>query len=112
MLDEEGRRGTALNSLVSGGTIVSGSLVRRSSLFTSVRVHSFGLIEDSVILSNVTIGRSCRLRRAIADKLCEIPEGTVIGEDPDEDARRFYRTESGITLVTPEMLGQQVHHAG
>ena len=112
VLDEEGRRGTALNSLVSGGTIVSGSLVRRSLLFTSVRVHSFGLIEDSVILSNVTIGRSCRLRRAIVDKLCEIPEGTVIGEDPDEDARRFYRTESGITLVTPEMLGQQVHHAG
>jgi glucose-1-phosphate adenylyltransferase len=112
VLDQEGRRGAAIDSLVSGGTIVSGSSVRRSLLFTSVRAHSYSDIEDSVILPNVTIGRHCRLRRVVVDKLCEIPEGTIVGEDAEADARRFYRTDRGITVITPEMLGQQVHHAG
>src|SRR5215469_4531691 len=112
VLDQEGRRGAAIDSLVSGGAIVSGSSVRRSLLFTSVRAHSYSDIEDSVILPNVTIGRHCRLRRVVVDKLCEVPEGTIVGEDAEADARRFYRTERGITVITPEMLGQQVHHAG
>jgi glucose-1-phosphate adenylyltransferase len=112
VLDEENRRGMAINSIVSGGVIVSGSLVRRSLVSTSVRINSFCDIEDSVILPNVTIRRHCRLRRVIIDKLCDIPESTVVGEDPEADARRFYRTESGITLITPEMLGQRIHHAG
>jgi glucose-1-phosphate adenylyltransferase len=81
-------------------------------LFNSVRVNSYSLIEDSVILPNVSVGRHCRLRRTVVDKLCAIPEGLVVGEDADADSRRFYRTESGITLITPEMLGQPVHHAG
>jgi glucose-1-phosphate adenylyltransferase len=110
--DEAGRRGMATNSLVAGGAIVSGSSVRRSLLFTSVRVHSYCDIEDSVILPNVTVGRQCRLRRVVVDKLCEIPDGTIVGEDAEADARRFYRTDRGITVITPEMLGQQVHHAG
>ncbi len=112
VLDETDRRGMAINSIVSGGVIISGSLVRRSLVSTSVRINSFSDIEDCVILPNVTIRRHCRLRRVIIDKLCDIPEGTVVGEDPEADARRFYRTESGITLITPEMLGQRVHHAG
>ncbi|MBV8082979.1 MAG: glucose-1-phosphate adenylyltransferase [Candidatus Eremiobacteraeota bacterium] len=112
VLDQEGRRGSATDSLVSGGSIISGSSVRRSLIFTSVRAHSYSKVEDCVILPNVTINRHCRLRRAVVDKLCNVPEGMVVGEDPLEDARRFYRTEKGITLITPEMLGQQVHHAG
>ena len=112
VFDEEGRRGTALQSLVSSGCIVSGSTVRGSLLFNSVRVNSYGTIEDSVILPNVDIGRHCRLRRVVIDKLCVLPEGLVVGEDPAEDAKRFYRSEGGITLITPEMLGQRVHHAG
>jgi glucose-1-phosphate adenylyltransferase len=110
--DEGERRGTAIDSLVSGGCIVSGSRVQHSMLFNSVRVNSYSLIEDSVILPNVSVGRHCRLRRTVVDKLCAIPEGLVVGEDADADSRRFYRTESGITLITPEMLGQPVHHAG
>jgi glucose-1-phosphate adenylyltransferase len=112
VFDEGERRGTALDSLVSGGCIVSGSRVQHSLLFNSVRVNSFSLIEDSVVLPNVSIGRHCRLRRVVVDKLCAIPEGLVVGEDAEADSRRFYRTESGITLITPEMLGQPVHHAG
>ncbi len=110
--DEGERRGTAIDSLVSGGSVVSGARVQRSLLFSSVRVNSYSLVEDSVVLPNVTIGRRCRLRRTVIDKLCEIPDELVVGEDPEADARRFYRTESGITVVTPEMLGQPVHHAG
>jgi glucose-1-phosphate adenylyltransferase len=110
--DEGERRGTAIDSLVSGGCIVSGSRVQHSLLFNDVRVNSYSLIEDSVVLPNVSVSRHCRLRRAVVDKLCDIPEGLVVGEDAEADARRFYRTESGITLITPEMLGQKVHHAG
>ena len=112
VFDEGERRGTAIDSLVSGGCIVSGSRVQHSLLFNDVRVNSYSLIEDSVILPNVSVGRHCRLRRAVVDKLCAIPEGLVVGEDAEADSKRFYRTESGVTLITPEMLGQKVHHAG
>jgi len=109
--DDAQRRGEAIDSLVSGGCIVSGSRVKQSLLFNDVRVNSYSRIEDSVVLPSVSVGRHCRLRRTVVDKLCAIPEGLVVGEDAEADARRFYRTESGITLITPEMLGQQVHHA-
>jgi glucose-1-phosphate adenylyltransferase len=97
------RRGMAIESLVSGGCIVSGRLFR-SVLFSSVRVHSFSAIEWSVLLPDVVVGRGARISRAIIDRGCELPEGIVIGHDPAEDARRFHRTASGVTLVTPAML--------
>ena len=110
VFDEEDRRGEGIDSLVSGGCIISGSRVRRSLLFSNVRVHSYGEIEDSVVLPNVEIGRNSIVKRAVIDKNCRIPPETQIGVDPAADRKRFFVTERGITLVTPEMLGQQVHH--
>jgi glucose-1-phosphate adenylyltransferase len=97
--------------MVSGGCIISGSLVRRTLLFSNVRVHSFCTIEDSVVLPNVEIHRNVVLKRAVVDRECTLPAGIRIGVDPIEDRRRFHVTERGIVLVTPEMLGQNVHHA-
>jgi glucose-1-phosphate adenylyltransferase len=110
VFDDEGRRGAATDSMVSGGCIISGSEVRRSLLFSNVRVHSYGSIEDSVILPNVEINRHVKLRRVVVDKSCVLPEGLVVGFDPAEDRRRFYVSEKGIVLITPEMLGQKVFH--
>ncbi|WP_028455772.1 glucose-1-phosphate adenylyltransferase [Chitinilyticum litopenaei] len=104
--DRNGSHGMTLNSLVSGGCIVSGSLVLNSVLFSKVRVHSFCTIDSAVILPDVTIGRSCRLRRVVIDRSCEIPDGMVIGENAEEDARRFYRSENGVVLVTRDMLAK------
>lgn len=106
---EVNRRGYAIDSLVSGGCIISGSSVRDSLLFSKVRVNSYSSIEESVILPNVEIGRNVTIRRAVIDKGCVIPEGMTIGVSPEEDRKRFYLSEKGITLVTPEMLGQSVH---
>ena len=111
VFDEEDRRGKAVDSLVSGGCIISGSCVRRSLLFSDVRVHSYSTIEDSVILPKVDIGRYVTIRRAVIEKGCRIPDGMQIGVDHDEDRKRFYVSEKGITLVTPDMLGQNIHHA-
>jgi glucose-1-phosphate adenylyltransferase len=97
------RRGMAIESLVSGGCIVSGS-VFRSVLFSQVRVHSHSSVTWSVLLPGVTVGRGARLNRAVVDRGCQIPDGLVIGEDPVEDARRFHRTGNGVTLVTREMV--------
>lgn len=105
----EEREGKALDSIVSGGCIISGALLNRSLLFSQVNLRSYTLVEDSVVLPEVDIGRHCRVRRAIIDRGCRLPEGTVIGEDPDEDAKRFRVTPKGIVLVTPEMLGQKAH---
>ncbi len=110
VFDEDGRRGAAIDSLVSGGCIISGSTVRRSLLFSSVNVHSYCVIEDSVVLGNVDIGRHCVLRRAVIDKDCRLAPGTRVGVNPDEDRRHFHVTDRGITLVTPDMLGKPVHH--
>lgn len=110
VFDDDERRGAAIDSLVSGGDIVSGATVRRSLLFSRVFVHSWAEVEDSVILPNAEIGRGARIRRAVIDKNCKVPENMVIGHDPEEDRRRFHVTEKGITLVTPEMLGQRIHH--
>jgi glucose-1-phosphate adenylyltransferase len=79
-------------------------------LFSNVQVRSYSSIEDSVVLPNVDIGRNVRLRRVVVDKHCVIPPGLMVGFDPEEDRKRFYVTEYGITLITPEMLGQKIHH--
>ncbi len=102
--DVEGRRGSAVQSLVSGGCIVSGSSVRRSLLFTGVHVHSFARVENAVILPDVQIGRDAILRDVIIDRGVTIPTGLVIGEDPEVDAARFHRTANGISLVTQNMI--------
>ena len=109
VFDDDDRRGMAVDSMVSGNCIISGAVVRRSLLFSGVRVEERSVIEDSVILPKVQIGRNVVIRRAVLDKRCRIPDGMRIGVDHEEDARRFHVTEKGITLVTPEMLGQQVH---
>ncbi len=102
------REGKALDSVVSAGCVISGSSVVDSLLFSNVRVHSFGHIESSVLLPEVEVGRNCRIRRAVIDRGCRIPDGTVIGEDRAADAERFRVTEKGIVLVTADMLGQEI----
>ncbi len=109
VFDDDDRRGMAVDSMVSGNCIISGAVVRRSLLFSGVRVEERSVVEDSVILPKVQIGRNAVIRRAIIDKRCRIPDGTQIGVNREDDARRFHVTEKGVTLVTPEMLGQQVH---
>ncbi|EMH90203.1 bacterial transferase hexapeptide family protein [Klebsiella pneumoniae JHCK1] len=104
--DRSGSHGMTMNSLVSGGCIISGSVVVQSVLFSRVRINSFCNIDSSVLLPGVWVGRSCRIRRCVIDRGCVIPEGTVIGENAVEDARRFYRSEEGIVLVTKEMLNR------
>lgn len=110
VFDDPGRRGIAMDSMVAGGVIISGASVERSLLFTNVFVHSYTTIKDSVVLPDVSVGRHCRLSNVVVDKGCELPENLVVGEDPDDDARRFYRTEAGVTLITPDMLGLRIHH--
>ena len=104
--DRSGSHGMTMNSLVSGGCIVSGSVVVHSVLFPRVRINSFCNIDSSILLPDVNIGRSCRLRRCVIDRACHIPEGMVIGENAEEDSKRFYRSESGIVLVTRSMLAK------
>ncbi|MGE5385461.1 MAG: glucose-1-phosphate adenylyltransferase [Betaproteobacteria bacterium] len=106
VFDDAERRGVAVDSVVSGGCIVSGATVRRSMLFSSVHVHSWATVEDAVILPHVDVARHAVLKRCVIDKYCRIPEGMTIGVDPDEDRKRFYVSPRGITLVTPDMLGQ------
>ena len=102
--DRDGKHGVTTNTIVSGGCIVSGSQVTNSVLFSSVRVHSYCEIDQSVILPDVTIGRGARLKKVVIDRRCNIPDGLVVGEDPELDARRFERTASGVVLITKEML--------
>ena len=106
VFDDAERRGSAIDSLVAGGCIISGATVRRSLLFSNVSVHSWAQVEDSVILPGVDIGRHAVVKRCVIDKLCRIPPGMTIGIDPAEDRRRFQVSPKGITLVTAEMLGQ------
>jgi glucose-1-phosphate adenylyltransferase len=104
LFEGPGRNGIAYDSLVSGGSIVSGSILRRSLLSVNVHVHSYCTIEQSVILPSVDVARHCVIRRAIIDKDCRLPEGFTVGVDPAEDQRRFHVTGKGVTLVTPGML--------
>jgi glucose-1-phosphate adenylyltransferase len=110
VFDDDDRRGVAIDSLASGGDVISGATVRRSLLFSRVHVHSWAVIEDSVILPDVDIGRRAKLRRVVVDKHCRIPADMAIGFDHEQDRQRFHVSEKGITLVTPEMLGQTAHH--
>jgi glucose-1-phosphate adenylyltransferase len=110
VFDDEDRRGMAVDSMVSGGCIISGALVRHSLLFSNVRVNSYSTVTDSVLLPDVEIGRSCHVTKAVIDSGCRIPEGTVIGADPEEDAKRYYVSPGGVVLVTPDMLGQVKHY--
>lgn len=110
VFDDDGRRGMAVDSMVADGCIVSGGYVNHSLLFPRVQVHSYVYLRDAVVLPDVDIGRYCRLRKVIIDRGCIIPPGTVIGENAEEDARHFYRTEQGVVLVTREMLGQERQH--
>ncbi len=112
--DGNGMHGLAVNTMVSGGCIVSGSHVSNSVLFSNVRVHSFCHIDQAVILPGVKVSRRCKLIKVVVDRGCLIPDGLVVGEDPVEDARRFERTEGGVVLITGPMLerlqpGSQLH---
>ncbi|HWL70294.1 MAG TPA: glucose-1-phosphate adenylyltransferase [Geminicoccus sp.] len=102
--DVDGRRGEAVSSLVAGGCIVSGSKVRRSLLSTGVHVHSYGLLDGAVVLPYAKIGRGARLRNVVIDGSVTIPDGLVVGEDPEVDAQRFRRTDRGICLITQPMI--------
>lgn len=102
--DSNGEHGMAVNVLVSGGCIVSGSHVALSVLFSNVRVNSFCHIDQAVILPYSEIGENCRLTKVVIDRGCKIPAGMVIGEDAELDARRFFRSDMGVVLVTSEML--------
>ncbi len=104
VLDEDGRRGMAVNSMVTGGCIISGAYVTESLLSTDVRIEERCRIESSVLLPGVTVAPRCLIRRCILDEDCVIPEGMQIGVDTPLDARRFFVTERGVVLVTPDML--------
>jgi len=106
VFDDEGRRAIAPDSLVASGCIVSGSVVRRSLLSSDVRVDDGTRIEDSVLLPHVRVGAGCVIKRAVVDKYCRLPPKLVVGVDVEADRRRFHVTEKGVTLITPEMLGQ------
>ena len=110
VFDDDGRRGMAVDSLVSGGCIISGSEVRRTVLFSNVHVQNYCNIEDCVILPNVEIGNNVTLRRAIVDKRCRLPDGLMAGVDSAADRKRFHVTDGGVTVIVAESLGQRVHH--
>jgi len=102
--DEDRRRGSAISSLVSGGCIVSGTEVRQSLLFTGVHSHSYACIDQAVVLPYAQIGRRARLSRVVIDRGVIIPDGLVVGEDPEHDAARFRRSPRGICLITQPMI--------
>jgi glucose-1-phosphate adenylyltransferase len=102
--DEEGRRGEAVTSLVSGGCIISGAALRRSLLFTGVHLHSYAKVENAVILPYADVGQGARLANVVIDRGVRIPPGLVVGEDPEHDAKRFRTTEHGICLITQAMI--------
>jgi len=110
VFNEDGRRGMAVDSMVSGGCIVSGGVVKSSVLFSQVVVHSFSEVTESVIFPDVDIGRNCQIRKAVIDRGCRIPAGSRIGIDLEEDRERFYISPKGVVLVTPEMLKQDYPH--
>jgi len=110
VFDDNGRRGQAVDSMIAGGSIISGATVKHSMVFSNVVVREHSLIQDSILLPQVQIGKNCRISKAIVEKGCEVPEGTVIGENPDADKSRFYVSEGGVVLVTAEMLGQKLHY--
>ena len=111
VFDDDDRRGCAIDSMVSGGCIISGARIKRSLLCTNVRVEQRSIIENAVLLPEVTVGCNCIIRNAIIDKGCTIPDNTQIGVDLEKDAENFYISPGGVVLVVPDMLGQMVHQA-
>lgn len=107
IFDDDDRRGEAIDSMISGGCIISGSTIKHSLVFSNVRTNSYSTVTDSVILPEVDIARHCRITKAIIEKGCQVPEGTVIGENREEDKKRFTVSPDGVVLVTPAMLGQK-----
>jgi glucose-1-phosphate adenylyltransferase len=101
---DDGRRGEAVSSLVSGDCIISGSSIHRSLIFTGTRAHSYSMLDQAVILPHCVIGRGARLSKVVVDRGVEIPDGLIVGEDAEADAQRFRRTDSGVTLVTKSMI--------
>lgn len=110
VFDDDDRRGEAIDSMVSGGVVISGSTVKHSLIFSNVKVNSYSTITDSVVLPEAVINRNCRISKAIIEKGCIVPEGTIIGEDKAEDEKRFHLSSGGVVLVSPDMLGQERHH--
>jgi glucose-1-phosphate adenylyltransferase len=107
VFDSDDRRGMAVDSMVSGGCLISGARLKHSLLFSNVTVNSYSEVEDTVVLPDVNIGRHCRIKRTIIDRGCQIPEGMVIGHNLEDDRQRGFRiTPNGVVLVTPKMLGQ------
>ena len=102
--DIDGRRGSAVASLVAGNCIVSGASINRSLLSTGTREHSFAMLDEAVVLPNCEIGRGARLRKVVIDAGVAIPNGLVVGDDPDLDASRFRRTDKGVCLITQPMI--------
>ncbi len=111
VFDDDDRRGMAVDSMVSGGCLISGAKIRNSLLFSNVKLNSYSLLEETIVLPNVEIGRHCHIKKAVIDKGCSIPPHTVIGQNREEDAKHFYVSESGVVLITPDMLGQKLHDA-
>ncbi len=112
IFDDKNRRGEAIDSLVSGGCILSGARVKRSVISFATTIESYSLVKDSVILPKVHIGENCRITRAIIDKGTVIPDGTVVGENLDEDRKNYHVTPGGVVLITPQMLGQHLYSLG
>lgn len=109
VFDDDGRRGEAIDSLISAGCILSGAQVKRSLVFFATTIGSYSSVKDSVILPKVSIGNNCHIARTIIDKGTVIPDGTIIGADLELDRKRFHVTPEGIVLVTAEMMGQKLH---
>jgi glucose-1-phosphate adenylyltransferase len=109
IFDETDRCGMAVDSMVSGGCIISGACVRNSLLFSNVRVEQYSLLEHCVVLPDVQINQHCKIKNAVIDRGCIIPEGTTIGYDLEADKKLYYVTPEGVVLVIPEMIGQQLH---
>ncbi len=106
MHDFDGRRGSAVNSLVSGDCIVSGGHLQKTLLSTGSRVHSYSMLDEAVVLPYCDIGRNARLKKVVIDRGVNIPEGLVVGEDPEFDAKWFRRSDDGVTLITQSMVNK------
>ncbi len=104
VLDEDGRRGTAINSMIAGGCIISGALITQSLLSTDARIEDGSHVDSSVLLPSVSVGRRCAIKRCILDENCVVPDGMQIGSDAALDKKRFHMTNGGVVVVTPEML--------
>ncbi len=111
VFDDDDRRGMAVDSMVSGGCLISGAKIKNSLLFSNVKLNSYASLEETVVLPDVEIGRNAHIKKAVIDKGVFIPPNMVIGEDREKDAKRFYVSEGGVVLITPEMLGQKLHDA-